>query len=114
MTSSTQSHDIMQQARQSDSVHSADQLIDQLLSVTVVTTLNKMPCLLSEPATSVTQLEWPQEIISLLEMRAHCDDLVKQIFDADDPVLPESLLNDGVVGERDSLVLHFAIASLVD
>lgn len=50
-----------------------------------------MPCLLSEPATCTTQLEGPQEIVDLLEVRPDCVDLVDKVLDADNVVLPKGL-----------------------
>ena len=73
-----------------------------------------MPRLLPISSTGVAQFERPEEIVSLFEMRAHSNDLVQQIFHADDSKFPESFFNDRVVGERDSLVFDFSVASLVD
>ena len=96
------------------SVHSSDQLIDQLLSVATVTALDEMPRLLAESTASVAQLERPEEIIRLLEMRTDGDYFVEEVFDADDPVPTEGFLDDGVVREGDTLVLGLAVTSLVD
>ena len=79
------------------SVHSADQLIDQFLSVAMITTLDKVPRLLSESATSIAQLKRPQKVVGLLEMRSASNDFVDQILHADDTVFSEGLLDDGVV-----------------
>lgn len=114
------------------SVHLLDESIDVLFSVTKVTTLNEMLELpLPEAASRVGQLEWPQKVAGLLEIGTDGVDLVNQIFDADDAVLAEMLLNDGVVGQRNSLLVairesarlcdngiaahsHLAVAALVD
>ena len=47
-------------------------------------------------------------------MRAHRHNLVQEILDANDAKLSEGFLDDGVVGERDALVLDLSVASLVD
>ena len=80
----------------------------------MVTTLNKMTRLLSKTTTSITQFERPQEIIRLLEMRPNSDNLMDEVFDADDPKLAKGFFNHGIVREGNTLMLHFAITSLVD
>ena len=50
----------------------------------------------------------------LLEVGASSEDLVYEIFDGEDVVLAESLLDDGVVRERDTLLVNLAVAALVD
>ena len=69
-------------------VHSSDKLVDECLSVSMVTSLNIMPGLLSVSTTSIAQLERPQEIVGLFEMWAHCHDLMDQVLYTDDAVLP--------------------------
>ena len=39
------------------------------------------------------QLEWPQEVVGLLEMWANGHDLMDKILDADDVVVPKALMN---------------------
>lgn len=72
-------------------------MVDQLLSVAMVTTLDEMPRLLSVSSAGVAQFEGPEEVVSLLEMRAHRDDLVKKIFDANYSKFTEGFLNDCIV-----------------
>ena len=50
----------------------------------------------------------------LLEVGARSEDLVHEILDGEDVVLAEGLLNDGVVGEGDALLVNLAVAALVD
>ena len=57
-------------------VHSPYELVDEDFPVAVVTTLNEVPCLLPEATTSRAELERPQEIVGLLEVWAHREDLV--------------------------------------
>ncbi len=50
----------------------------------------------------------------LLEIGADSENLVHEIFDRQDVILAESILNNRVVGQRDTLAVNFAIAALVD
>jgi hypothetical protein len=59
-------------------------------------------------------LERPQEVGSLLEVGADGEDLVDQILHADNAVLAKVLLNDGVVGEGNALLVDLSISTLVD
>ena len=96
-------------------VHLADELVDVGLPVTEVTALDEVLELPCPPATGgVGQLEWPKEVVGLLEVRASGEDLVHEILNGEDVVLAESLLNDGVVGEGDALLVDLAVAALVD
>jgi hypothetical protein len=86
-----------------------------LLTVAEITTLNEVLELAgTEAAVGVAELEGPQEVGSLLEVGANIDDLVDEILHADDAVLAEVLLDDGVVGESDALAVDLAISALVD
>jgi len=92
-----------------------DELVDVGLSVTEVTTLHIVLKLACPPATSrVRELEGPEEVRSLLEVGASSDDLVDEVFNAENVVLAESLLDHGVVGKRDTLLVYLAVSSLVD
>lgn len=57
----------------------------------MVTALNEMPGLLAKPSPGTAQLERPEEVVGLLEMRAHSVDLVDQVLHANDAVFPKSL-----------------------
>ena len=50
----------------------------------------------------------------MLEVGSDGEDLVDQILHADDAVLAEVGLNDGVVGKSNTLLLNLSISSLVD
>jgi hypothetical protein len=39
---------------------------------------------------------------------------VHEVFDRQDVILAESVLNDRVIGQRDTLAVDFAVAALVD
>ena len=49
--------------------------------------------LLLEPTEGRLQLEWPEEVVGLLEVWANRHDLVDKVLNADDIVLPEALTN---------------------
>jgi hypothetical protein len=102
--------------QKTDLVLGLDESVDVLLPVTGRATLDVVLELSSDTpaAGGVGELEGPQEVGSLLEGRANSVDLVDQILHADDAVLAESLLNDGVVGKRDSLLVDLTVSSLVD
>lgn len=86
-----------------------------LLTVAQVTALNEVLELAGvEAASRVRQLERPQEIGGLLEVGAHGVNLVDQILHADNAVLAKRLLNDGVVGQGNALLVDLAVAALVD
>lgn len=86
-----------------------------LLTVAKVTTLNEVPELAAAETTSgVAELEGPQEVGGLLEVGADSEDLVDEILNADDTVLAEVGLDDGVVGKSNALLVDLAVTALVD
>jgi hypothetical protein len=96
-------------------VHSTDESVDVLLTVAKITTLNEVLELArTETTVGVAELEGPQEVGGLLEVGANSEDLVDEILNADDAVLAEVLLNDGVVSEGNALTVDLAVAALVD
>jgi hypothetical protein len=57
-------------------IHLSDQSVDELFSITKITTLDEMSELAwSETASGVGQLKWPQEVGGLLEVGANGEDL---------------------------------------
>ena len=62
----------------------------------------------------VGQLEWPQEVAGLLEVRTDGDDLVDQVVDRDNTELTQVSLDDGVVRQSNSLLVNLTVTSLVD
>ena len=62
----------------------------------------------------VGQLEWPQKVVGLLEVRTNSVNLVDQILNRDDTELSERLLNDGVFAQGNSLLVDLTVTSLVD
>lgn len=86
-----------------------------LLTVAKITTLNEVPELAGTETTSwVRQLEWPQEVAGLLEVGADSVNLVDEVLHADDAILAKVVLDNGVVGERETLLVDLAISALVD
>jgi hypothetical protein len=67
-----------------------------------------------EAAVGVGQLEGPQEVAGLLEVGADGVDLVDQILHTDNAVLAEGLLDDGVVGKGNTLLVDLSVTTLVD
>jgi hypothetical protein len=85
----------------SNLVHLTDQTVDELFTVTKVTTLNEVLELASPKSTGGRrELEWPQEVGGLLEVGADSENLVDEILNGDDTILTEGLLNELVVGLR--------------
>jgi hypothetical protein len=110
--------------------HLVDELAHVLLSVSGVTTLDVADELPRPPAAGgVGELEGPERRGDLLEVRSASGDLVDEVLDTwplgtgrhvkdsaltDDAELAELLLDDGVVGDGDSLTVNLGVTSLVD
>ena len=60
------------------------------------------------------QLEWPEEVVSLLEGWSNSPDLVDEVLNAVDTLLTESTGNDAVVSQWDSRAVNLSITTLVD
>lgn len=96
-------------------VHLSDESVDLVLAVTQVTSLDEVAEFASAEATGrVGELEWPQEVGGLLEVGSDGVDLVDEILHADDAVLAEVGLDDGVVGESNALLVDLSVSALVD
>merc|ERR1719457_236135 len=96
------------------SIHLSDHLVDKILSVTVITTLNEVIRFDSHTTSWTTQLEGPQEVGSLLEVFSYGENLVDQILNADDSARSQNLLDHLVVGDWDPLVVHLSKTTFVD
>lgn len=93
----------------------SDQRVDLLFAVAQVTTLNEvLEFSRAEATVGVAELEGPKEVGGLLEVGADSDDLVNEILHADDTVLAEALLDDGIVGQGNALLVDLAVPALVD
>lgn len=95
-------------------VHAADQRVDLVLAVACLTALDVVQALLGHAAERGGELEGPQEVGARRKVRPHGVDLVDEVLDADDALLAQRLLDDGVVGERDALLVDLAVPALVD
>lgn len=96
-------------------VHLANKIVDEVLPVTKITTLDEVLELAGTETTSGGgKLEGPEEVGGLLEVGANGVDLVDEVLDADDAEVAEVLLNDLVVGERQALLVDLTVAALVD
>lgn len=73
-----------------------------------------MLLLLGHAAVRGGELERPEEVGTLLEVRADGVNLVDQIFNANDTLVAEHLLDHGVIRERNALLVHLTVATLVD
>jgi len=96
-------------------VHLLDEAVDMVFTVTKITSFNKvLELALAETSSWVGELEWPEEVIDLLEVGANGVDLVNNVFNANNAILSKRFLNDGVVSERNTLLVDLAITTLVN
>jgi len=65
-------------------------------------------------ASRVVQFEWPQEIVSFLEMSTNRVNLLYQILNASDTEFSKVLFDKSVVGQWNTLTVNFAVSSLVN
>ena len=94
------------------SKHSLDEVVDKVLSVSPISSsLEGMP-LLGESSSGTSQFEGPQEVVGLLKVGTNGIDLVDQVLYWGDVELAQSWLNNSVVGQRNSLVVHLSVSSL--
>merc|ERR1711962_1850400 len=96
------------------SVHLSYHLINEVLPVSVITSLHKVVCLHPHSSCRTTQLKGPQEVVRLLEVLTHRENLVNQILNADDSTGSQHLFDHFVVADRDPLMVHLGESSLVD
>jgi len=94
--------------------HFLEEVIDLVLSVAKVSTLNKVVGLLSPSTSWVVELEWPQEVGGILEVGSNSQDLVDQVFNADDSKFTKRLLNDLVGSDWGSVSVNLDKSTLVD
>ena len=64
---------------------------------------------LPPPPSWSVQLEWPQEVGSILKVRSNVQDLMDQILDTNDSKLPELILNDVIGSYR---LLNLCLVSI--
>jgi len=68
----------------------------------------------AETTIRVAELKWPEEVRSLLEVRSDSVNFVNQILHANNTVLAKAVLNNGVVGKSNALLVDLAVSTLVD
>ena len=96
-------------------IHLPNKLINILLPIPQIAPLHKMLKLPSpKPTIRIAQLERPQKVTRLLEVRPHSIYLMDQILHTHNAILPQILLDDLVIRERDALLIDFPISAFVD
>ena len=86
--------------------HLSQELVDLVLPVAEVSTLDKVVGLLPPAAGGVVQLEGPQEVRGVLEVRSDGQDLVDQILHADDSHLAQLGLDNLVGGDGGAVTVN--------
>jgi len=94
-------------------VHALNELVDELLAVAGISALGKVDSLVGEAAERGGQLERPEEVVGLLEVRPAGVDLMYQVLHADDVMLAQREVDDLVVSQRKSLLVDLAMTTLV-
>lgn len=72
-------------------VHSPDELVDIIFTVSSISTFNVVVPLLLHPTQRCLQLEWPQKVVGFLKVRTSSQDLMNQIFHTDQPKFTKTL-----------------------
>lgn len=95
------------------SVHLLDQGIDVLIPVAKITALDEvLEFPRPEASRRVGELEGPQEVTGLLEVRPDSIYFVDQVLHAQDTQFAEVLLDYGVVGQRDALLVAVGVVNM--
>lgn len=94
--------------------HVLEEQVKLVLSVAKVAALDVVRHLLSPASAWVVELKVPEEVVGVLKVGSHREDLVDEILHTDETTLAELVLDEDVVGEGNSLAVHLAEASLVD
>lgn len=91
-----------------------DEFVDVSFVVSGVSSFDKVVGLSAISSTGRTKSKGPEELVDILELGSNCEDLVNDIFHADDSVLFELLLDDQVTGEGNALPIELGESALVD
>lgn len=67
-----------------------------------------------ESTSRIAQLEWPQKVTSLFEIRPHSNNLMNQVLHTDDAKFAQLLLDDLVIGKGYTLLVDLSVAALID
>ena len=73
-----------------------------------------MNTLFAEATFGGREFEWPEEIVCLLERGPAGEDLVDEIFGADDALVSEGALYNRIIGESNASFVDFTEPTLVD
>lgn len=85
-----------------------------MLAISGGSTLVEMQKLLLETSSGAVQLEGPQEVVGLLEVRPDGEDLVNEILHTDDALILKLTLDDRIVCQGNTLLVNLSESSLVD
>jgi len=90
------------------------QFVDKLFAVAGIAAGGEVDALVAPATEGVGELERPEEVVDLLEVRADSVELVDDILDALNVELAEGLLDDAVLHQGDALLVHLTETTLVD
>jgi hypothetical protein len=92
-----------------------DELVNELFSASEsAITLSERVSLDLESTKWGRELEWPKEVVGLLELWSASGDLVDEVLNASNSGLAELTSDNGVIGEWESASVDLAVSSLVD
>lgn len=94
--------------------HAGNELVNKLLAVAPGATVLEGVSLLLETLLGGRELEWPEEVVGLLEVGSNGPELVDEVLNGVNSVLAENGLNDGVVSEGNSRSVDLSETSLVN
>lgn len=89
-------------------------MVDEVLPGSMSASVEIAMSFLLNPPSGRVESEGEQEVIDLLELGTEVVDLIDHVLDASDPVLTESLLDDLIFNQRNSLSVELSEAPLVD
>jgi len=95
-------------------VHAANELVNLVHSVSSITTLIEVLKLGLESTSWGGELNGPEEVVGLLEVGANGVDFVNQVLNAHNTELVELSLNNGVIGNGNTLLVNLGESALVD
>lgn len=87
-------------------------MVDVFLPVSPISSSLEGVSLGSESSSGSTELEGPQEVVSFLEVGSNAVDFVNKVLDGADIVLAKGLIDQGVGGKRNTLLVDLAVTSL--
>jgi hypothetical protein len=95
--------------------HLSQQLVDSLLPITRITSLNEMLEFALSPSTSrIAQLEGPQKVVGLFKVGSNRDDFMNQILNTLNSILSKGISDDGIIRQGNSRAIDFSITTFVD